>query len=173
MLGARKLDLDAAGGAIGEIGMAPGVVADEVTGGNDLADEGRLGLGAAADHEEDGVDIAAGQDFEKTRSPSGVGAVVEGKRQLAGTLRAGEHRSEDPRAGPHGRIRIAARGKAESGCRAKPNGESCSQWGKHPAYQCDAPGAGTASGRQIGVYRLVELEAVGVILVTSGWGREH
>ena len=61
-----------------------GVVADQVSCGDNLLDERRLGLGVAADQKKGGADVAAGQKFEQARRPVGIGAVVEGKRQLAG-----------------------------------------------------------------------------------------
>ena len=114
----ESLLVDAAGGGEGQVGMAPGVVADEVAGGGDLADQRGLGLGAAADEEKGCADIVAGEEVEQAGRPDGVGAVVEGEGQFAGARRGDERGAEELRGGPHSRIGAAARRQAKSGCGA-------------------------------------------------------
>lgn len=67
-----------------EVGMAPGMVADEVAGGSDAAHQIRLGLSVTANEEEGGAHIVGGQDVEQARGPGGIGAIVKGEGQLAG-----------------------------------------------------------------------------------------
>ena len=94
--------------------MAPGVIADEVSGVGDAANELRLGLGKLADHEERGAHIVLGEDVEQTRRPGGVGAVVEGEGELAGAARRDERPAKDLRGGPQGGIGEPA--DAKPGC---------------------------------------------------------
>ena len=61
-----------------KIGMAPGVVADQMSGIGDAACEFRLGLGEFADHEEGRAHVVLGENVEQPRRPRRVGAVVEG-----------------------------------------------------------------------------------------------
>ena len=99
-LARQSLLVDAAGRDQGQVEMAPGVVADQVSGGDNLLDERRLGLGVAADQKEGCAHVAAGQKFEQARRPVGIGTVVEGERQLAGARRGDERGTEELRAGP-------------------------------------------------------------------------
>ena len=96
----------------GEVGVAPGVVADEVAGGDDPADEFRGGVGVAAEEEESGADFVGGEQFEQMRGPDGIGAVIEGKGQLAGPERGDEGGAEELRVGAERRIGAAARRQA-------------------------------------------------------------
>ena len=82
------------GGGEGQVGMAPGVIADQVPGGQDAPDQRRLGLGKAAHKKEGGTDVVAGQRVEQAGRPGGVGAVVEGERQLAGAARGNQRRAK-------------------------------------------------------------------------------
>src|ERR1035437_3426814 len=113
--------------------MGPGMVADEVTGGGNLADERGFGLGAAADQKEGGADIAAGENVEQTGRPDGVGAVVEGEGEFAGARRSDERGAEDLRSGPEGGVSEAARHQTETGGYAKTGGKLHSKRGNHVA----------------------------------------
>ena len=64
-------------GHAGEAAVGPGVVADFVAFGDDLANQGGVGFGVFADEEEGAFDVAVAKDFEETGSVRGVGAVVE------------------------------------------------------------------------------------------------
>ena len=125
--GAVNLLIDAAGGGQCQVEMGPGMVADEVTGGDDLADEGGFCLSAAADEKKGGADTAAGEKFEEAGGPDGVGAVVEGEGQLAGARRSDERGAEELRGGPQGGIGEASRRQTESGCCAETGGDSSRQ----------------------------------------------
>jgi hypothetical protein len=68
-----------------QVGVIVSVIADNVSGGSDLADDiGALG-DIATDQEEGGADLVTVQNFEQARGPRIVGAIVEGEGQLAGT----------------------------------------------------------------------------------------
>jgi hypothetical protein len=113
--------------------MSPGVVADEVAGVGDLANELRIGLSAAAYEKEGGADVAAGEQIEQARRPGGVGAVVEGEGEFAGARRSDERGTEELGGGPEGGI-----GKA---------GKSYCHGGDHVVFQCDASRAERARGK--------------------------
>src|ERR1035441_5177946 len=122
--GAVELLFDAGGGGQGQVEMGPGVVADEVTGGGNLADKRGLGLGAAADEKEGGANVAAGKKVEEARGPGGIGTVVEGEGEFAGTRRGDERGPEELRGGPQGDIGTAARRQTQSGGCAETGRES-------------------------------------------------
>src|SRR5213075_672221 len=74
-----ELLADAGQGLPGEPGMRHGVVADEMPGCGDSTGDLRALANVAADEEEAGVDIVAGEDLEKALRDDIVGAVVEGE----------------------------------------------------------------------------------------------
>ncbi len=86
-------------------GVGHGVVADEVAGGGDLADERGALADEAADEEEGGVGLMFGEDFEEVRGGFGVGAVVVGEGDLVGFRRGDESGAEELRLGGRGRRR--------------------------------------------------------------------
>ena len=119
--GAGELVEHVGGASAGEIGVRPGVVADEVPGIEDAAGEVGLGLGEFANHEERGVNAVLGEDVEEARRTCGVGAVVEGEGKLAGGARCDEGAAKNLRGGPAGGIGKACRGEAEAAGR----GDGC------------------------------------------------
>ena len=119
-----------------KVGMAPGVVPNQVACLRDAPHQLRFGLRVPAHHKERNPHTMAGEDVEQTRRPGRVGPVVEGKRQFPGPGRRNQHSPKDARAGPHRRIRAPARRQTQSGCDAKPSVNLCSQWRKHSIYQC-------------------------------------
>ena len=145
--GAVDLLIDAAGGGQGEVEMGPGVVADAVAGGGDLANERGMGLGVTAYKEEGCADVAAGEEIEQAGGPDGVGTVVEGEGELAGARRGDERGAEEAGGGPEGRISTAARRQAERGGCAETGIDTYSQGGEHCASQCAAQRAGRARGK--------------------------
>jgi len=77
---------DAGGGLPGEPGVGHGVVADEVSGGCDGASDGGTLLDVAADEEERGAGVVAGEDFEETFGGDVVGTVVVGEGDFVWVL---------------------------------------------------------------------------------------
>jgi len=64
-----------------QIRVVPGVIADHVAGcGHLLGDFGTFGH-ITADEKEGSVDLMAGEDLQKARSPGIVGTVIEGKSE--------------------------------------------------------------------------------------------
>jgi hypothetical protein len=151
-VGAVKLLFDCGGGGQGQVEMGPGVVADAVAGGDDLADERGFGLGAAADEKEGGAHAAASKNIEQAGGPDGVGAVVEGEGEFAGMRRSEKRGPEELRGGPEGGISETARCQAESGCGSESGGDSYGQGGDHSVIQFGAPGAGRASSEYVPVW---------------------
>ena len=148
LIGAGELVFDGGGGGQGEVEMGPGMVADGMAGGGDLADEAGISLGAAANEEECGADIAAGEKLEEARGPGGVGAVVEGEGELAGARRGDERGAEELRGGPAGGVGEAAGSQTEPGRCAEASVEFHGDRGNHCAFQCAIRGCGRA--REIG-----------------------
>ena len=97
-----------------EIRVAPGVVANQVSGVGDAAGEFRLSLGKFADQKESRTDIVLGEDVEEARRPCRIGSVVEGESELTGIARGYEGAAEDLRGGPMRRISKTA--DAKPGC---------------------------------------------------------
>ena len=89
-------------GHAGEAAVGPGVVADFVAFGDDLANEGGVGFGVFADQEEGAFDVAIAEDFEESGGIGGVGAVVEGH--------GGDHLIR-----LNGRVREASAGRGDGG----------------------------------------------------------
>jgi len=112
---ANEFLFNAAGQRKSEIGMAPGVVADEMAGGNDAADKRRLRAGMAANEEECGVNAVVGQDIEQTGCPGRIGSIVEGEGEFAWKTGRNEGFAEDPRGRPESSVSAAAGGKGEPG----------------------------------------------------------
>ena len=83
-LAVGEFGADAGGGLPGEPGVGHGVVADEVSGGGDGSGDGGTLADEAADHEEGGADVVAGEDFEEALGGEVVGAVVVGEGDLFG-----------------------------------------------------------------------------------------
>src|SRR6266851_7786302 len=75
--------------------MGSGVIADEVAGGGYLADELGALADEAADEEEGGVDLVAGEDFEEALGGFVVGAVVVGEGDFVGLRRGDESGAEE------------------------------------------------------------------------------
>ena len=95
------------------------MVADEMPGGGDLANERGFGLGAAAKEKESRADVVPGQDFEKAGGPGGVGAIVEGQSEFARAGRSDERRTEELRGWPHGCVCATTCCEAKSGSGAE------------------------------------------------------
>jgi len=93
--GGAEFLADTGRGGARKVGMAPGVIANEVTSVGDAADEGRFGLREFPDHEECCVHIVGGQDVEQLRRPRGVGAVVKSECQFVGALGRNERWPEN------------------------------------------------------------------------------
>lgn len=145
VLGAAELLADLGGGSEGEIGVGPGMVADEVAGLVNAADEIGDDLGVAADEEKGGADVAGGQLVEQLRRPSGIRAVVEGEGEIAGALRGAERGTEEARGRPHGGVGVPAEGEAGRSERAEARDEAGFHWREHAAFQCAVAGWGGAS----------------------------
>ena len=95
---------DAGGGLPREPGVGHGVVADEVSGGGDGADERGALADEAADEEEGGVDLVAGEDFEQPLGGGVVGAVVVGEGDFVGIGACDEHPAEELGLRPEGGV---------------------------------------------------------------------
>lgn len=99
-----ELFADAGCGLPGEPGVGHGVVPDKVSGSGYGAGEiGPLAY-EAADHEESGADVVAGQDFEEALGDAGVGAVVVGQGDLVGAGASNEDFAEELGLGPEGGV---------------------------------------------------------------------
>ena len=72
-------------GVEGEPWVGHGVVADEVSGGGDGADDLGALADEAADEEKAGSDLVAGEDFEEAMGGFVVGAVIVGEGDLVRT----------------------------------------------------------------------------------------
>ena len=92
-----ELFADAGFGLPGEPGVGHGVVADEVAGGGYGAGDLWTLEDVAADHEEGGAGVVAGEDFEEALGGDVIGAVVVGEGDLAGFLRGYEDLAEELR----------------------------------------------------------------------------
>ena len=75
---------DAGRGLPGEPGVGHGVVADEVSGCGDGADDLRALTDVIADEEEGGANVVVGEDVEKALGDDIVGAVVVGEGDFVG-----------------------------------------------------------------------------------------
>ena len=95
----------------GEVGVVPGVVADEVPGLVDLLDQRALGGGVFAEQEKGGADVVLGEDFEELGGPLGVGAVVEGEGEFVGLARGDEGGAEELGGWPEGGVGVSAAGE--------------------------------------------------------------
>ena len=94
-----------------EEGLGEGVVADDVAG----LDEGASDFGMLANVESDQkkscVDVVFGEDFEKSQTVQGVGAVIVGEGELAGGARQSGESLAIPLAGRrHGLVTGGNRG---------------------------------------------------------------
>ncbi len=98
-LQARELFADDARGLPCEPGMRLRVVADQVPGGVDAADELRALADEAADHEEGRARVVGGQHLEQRFGGGVVGAVVVGQRGFVGVVAGDECVAEELRAG--------------------------------------------------------------------------
>ena len=113
--GARELFADAVRGGAREIGMGPGVVAEEMALRGDAAHQIRLRRSKAAQQEERGLNAVGSEDVEELWRPGGIGAVIEGERQFTGARGSGECTAKDARGGPTRGVGEASGGKAEAG----------------------------------------------------------
>ena len=93
--------------------MAPGVIADCVPGLGDGPGERGFLPSEIPYEKERGFHAVPGENIEQTRGAGGVGAVVEGERQLAGEARRNERAAKNLRSGPAGGIEEATHSKAE------------------------------------------------------------
>ncbi len=73
------------------------MVADEVSSGSCGADDLRALADEAADHEERGAGVVAGEDFGQALGGDVVGAVVVGEGDLAGIVAGDDDRAEELR----------------------------------------------------------------------------
>ena len=89
----------------GEPGVVLRMVADDVASGGDGAGDLRTLADVAADHEEGGADLVAGEDFEEAFGGEVVGAVVVGEGDLFGAAGGDEDGAEDLGLGLEGGIR--------------------------------------------------------------------
>ena len=92
--------------------MAPGMVADHMTGGDDTANYRGIRLGAATEHKEGRPHIVFGQNLKQSRGKGWIGPVVEGQGEFVGvaiTRGRDQRGAEDLRLGPHCGIGKAAR----------------------------------------------------------------
>src|SRR5580692_5521227 len=124
--------------------MRPGVVADEVSGGLDAADESGLCIGVAANEEESGADVMLGENVEQPRSAGGVGTVVKGESEFTGAARGGQRESKELRARRHGGVGVAAGDEAETGESTETGFDSGVQCDEHDVLQCATLHTGTA-----------------------------
>jgi len=113
--GAGELFLDASLAGEGQIGVGPGVIADEVARLVHLADERALGLCVFADHEEGGADVVAGEDFEELGGPAGIGSVVEGERKFVWPWGRNQGAAKELGGGPKGCVGASTVGEAGGG----------------------------------------------------------
>ena len=112
-----ELFADAGFGLPGEPGVGHGVVADEVAGGGDGSRTmwGRW-TDEAADDEEGGADVVAGEDFEEALGGDVVGAVVVGEGDFVGVGRGDEGFAEELGLSGEGGVGERARGRDDGGC---------------------------------------------------------
>jgi len=82
--GASQLFASAAGGGAGEVGMSPGVIADEMACLMGTANERVLCGGELTDEEEGCTNVALCEDVQQLRGPAGIGAVVKGECNFVG-----------------------------------------------------------------------------------------
>src|ERR1019366_2587397 len=82
-----------------EIGVAPGMVADEMAAFNDAAHQRFLAVGVLAHEKECGVNAATGKYVEDVWRPRRVGAVVECKCEFSWPWRSNQGAAEDLRSG--------------------------------------------------------------------------
>ena len=100
VFGSGEFVQDSMGRGERQVGMAPGVIADDVAGIDDGAGNRGL-LGGETAHEKEGcANAVTREDFEETRRPGGIGAVVEGEGQFAGARGRNERSAEDLRGRP-------------------------------------------------------------------------
>jgi len=85
-----------------------------VSGLDDTAGQFALGLYEFPKHEEGGVNIVLCEQVEQARCPGGIGPVVVGESQLAGTAWGNESPAEELRPRPARGIGESA--DAETGC---------------------------------------------------------
>lgn len=116
---------DAAGTLDREPGVGDGVVADEVTGSVDFADEVGTLADVAADKEEGRTQAMLREEIEQMPGPGVIGAVVVGQGELSGITARDEGMSEELRLRIHRRVRTDSGGKAGCGTGA---GESDEHW---------------------------------------------
>ncbi len=119
-----ELFADLGGGGEGEVGVRPGVVADEVACLLDAADEVGDDLGVAADEKEGGADVVFGEMVKELGGPGGVGAIIEGEGELAGAPRGAKRGTEKAGCGPHGGVGVSAECEAGGGERAEAGGQA-------------------------------------------------
>ena len=129
--GAGELVADLVCCGASQVGVAPGVIADKVAGVGDAACECGLGLRKTADHEEGGADMVLGKDIEEARRPGGIGTVVEGESQFAGSTRRDEGAAEDLRSGPERSVSVSTT-RQSNGCGDSNScGDAGGEGGKH------------------------------------------
>ncbi len=147
--------MDMRPGSEGEVGVVPRVVADEVAGSDDAAHEIGCGVGVAAEKEERDADIVGGEQFEQTRRPDGVGAVIKSEGQLIGFRRGDEGGAKKARAGAERGVGAAAGRQAYPGRGAQAGKHSDGCKSGH-ALQCDA-GSGAPASRDGGAGGVVRV----------------
>jgi len=83
-----------------QVGVAPGVIADEMARCGDAPHKRGLGLGKAANHEECRLYIVLCKQVNQLGSPRGIGAVIEGEREFAWFAGSGQRFAEELRIWP-------------------------------------------------------------------------
>ncbi len=136
VLSGAELFTNFGGGGESEVGVGPGVVADEVAALLDAANEIGDDLGVAADEEEGCADAVLGEVVEELRGPGGVGSVVEGKGEIAGALGSAERGAEEGGRRPHGGVGVSAEGEAGGGKRAEAGDQAGLKRREHVCLQC-------------------------------------
>ena len=134
--GASELLFDAGAPRESEIRMAPGVVADEMAGGDNAAHECRLRAGMAADEEERSANAAVGEDIEKAGSPGGVGAIIEREGQFARAKRSNEGFAKNPRARGERGVGTPTRSQGKPASSPQARRDFCAQSRIHCPNQC-------------------------------------
>lgn len=115
-IAAGQLLADAAGADEREPGMGDGVVADEVAGGLDLANEAGALANVACDEEERGADSVLREEIEEASGPGVVGAVIVGQRELGGIAAGDEGAAEELRLRAQRRVRASGESGRGAGC---------------------------------------------------------
>src|SRR5580700_5096399 len=122
--------------------MGHGVVADNVSGLVDGANDVGPLADEAPDHEEAGAELMLGEDFEQLVGTGIVGAIVEGERDLIGIAVGNESGTEELRPGREGGIDTGSgkgsNGGSDGGQRIERETEGGCQRGNHwlSVYRC-------------------------------------